>query len=145
MNFLYWQSEQKQVLDCLKAGGFLKDRNGAIVIPKLNLKPLRKLANEVNGVLTLLSPDDRDVNQIIGAETSEIYTEDEQQRTSDKWNEEGPWLLLIVLPLTALFRRGILFSIGLIFLPSFFALPDSVMALAGMICGCVLISRRQFV
>jgi Ca-activated chloride channel family protein len=114
----------------LKAGGFLKDRNGAIVIPKLNLKPLSKLANQVNGELTLLSPDDRDVNQIFAAETSEgIYKEDEQKRTSDKWNEEGPWLLLIVLPLTALlFRRGILFSIGLIFLPAFFALPDTVMA-----------------
>ncbi|MDP7621429.1 MAG: VWA domain-containing protein, partial [SAR324 cluster bacterium] len=114
----------------LKAGGFLKDRNGAIVIPKLNLKPLRKLANQVKGRLTLLSPDDRDVNQIIAAETSEgSYTEDEQQRTSDKWNEEGPWLLLIVLPLTALlFRRGVLFSIGLIVLPAFFALPDTVRA-----------------
>ena len=96
----------------------------------MNLKPLSKLANQVNGELTLLSPDDRDVNQIIAAETSEgSYTEDEQKRTSDKWNEEGPWLLLIVLPLTALlFRRGILFSIGLIFLPAFFALPDTVMA-----------------
>ena len=114
----------------LKAGGFLKDRNGAIVIPKLNLKPLRKLANQVKGGLTLLSPDDRDVNQIIAAETSEgSYTEDELQRTSDKWNEEGPWLLLIVLPLTALlFRRGVLFSIGLIVLPAFFALPDTVRA-----------------
>ncbi|SVA02776.1 uncharacterized protein METZ01_LOCUS55630 [marine metagenome] len=114
----------------LKAGGFLKDRNGAIVIPKLNLKPLRKLANQVNGELTVLSPDDRDVNQIIAAETSEgIYTEDEKQRTTDKWNEEGPWLLLIVLPLTALlFRRGVLFSIGLIVLPAFFALPDTVRA-----------------
>ncbi len=114
----------------LKAGGFLKDRNGAIVIPKLNLKPLRKLANQVKGGLTLLSPDDRDVNQIIAAETSEgSYTEDEQQRTSDKWNEEGPWLLLIVLPLTALlFRRGVLFSIGLFVLPAFFAFPDTVRA-----------------
>ena len=114
----------------LAAGGFLKDRNGAIVIPKLNLKPLRKLANQVNGELTVLSPDDRDVNQILAAETSEgIYTEDEKQRTTDKWNEEGPWLLLIVLPLTALlFRRGVLFSIGLIVLPAFFALPDTVRA-----------------
>jgi len=114
----------------LAAGGFLKDRNGAIVIPKLNLKPLRKLANQVNGELTVLSPDDRDVNLIIAAETLEgIYTEDEKQRTTDKWNEEGPWLLLIVLPLTALlFRRGVLFSIGLIVLPAFFALPDTVRA-----------------
>ena len=114
----------------LAAGGFLKDRNGAIVIPKLNLNPLRKLANQVNGELTVLSPDDRDVNQIIAAETSEgIYTEDEKQRTTDKWNEEGPWLLLIVLPLTALlFRRGVLFSIGLIVLPAFFVLPDTVRA-----------------
>ena len=114
----------------LPAGGFLKDRNGAIVIPKLNLNPLRKLANQVNGELTVLSPDDRDVNQIIAAETSEAgFTEDEQQRTKDKWNEEGPWLLLIVLPLTALlFRRGVLFSIGLIVLPAVFALPDTVKA-----------------
>ena len=114
----------------LAAGGFLKDRNGAIVIPKLNLKPLRKLANQVNGELTVLSPDDRDVNQIIAAETSEgIYTEDEKQRTTDEWNEEGPWLLLIVLPLAALlFHRGVLFSIGLIVLPAFFALPDTVRA-----------------
>ena len=114
----------------LKAGGFLKDRNGAIVIPKLNLKPLRKLVNQINGELTILSPDDRDVNQIIAAESSEGgYKKDEKQRTSDKWNEEGPWLLLIVLPLTALlFRRGVLFSIGLIILPAFFALPDTVRA-----------------
>ena len=115
----------------ITAGGFLKDRNGAIVIPKLNLNPLRKLANQVNGELTVLSPDDLDVNQIIAAETSEAgFTEDEQQRrTKDKWNEEGPWLLLIVLPLTALlFRRGVLFSIGLIVLPAVFALPDTVKA-----------------
>ena len=114
----------------LTAGGFLKDRNGAIVIPKLNLKPLLNLANLVNGKLNLLSADDRDVNQIISVETSEgSYKEDDQQRTSDIWNEEGPWLLLIVLPLTAiLFRRGALFLIGLIVLSAFFASPDTVKA-----------------
>ena len=114
----------------LQAGGFLKDRNSAIVISKLNMKPLRKLANEVNGIITVFSPDDQDVDQIIAAETLEgRFAENEEQRTSGKWNEEGPWLLLIVLPLIAImFRRGVLFSIGLIVLPSFLALPDTARA-----------------
>ena len=115
----------------LQGGGFLKDLNGAIVIPKLNLKSLLKLAKSVNGILTVLRPDDGDVNQIIAVEKLEAdFKEDANQRTTDKWNEEGPWILLIVLPLSAiLFRRGFLFSIVLFVLPTFFALPSKAIAI----------------
>jgi len=70
------------------------------------------------------------VEQIIAAETAaDDFVEDKQQRTSDKWNEEGPWLLLLVLPMAALlFRRGLLFSIGLVVLLGVTANPSSALA-----------------
>ncbi len=114
----------------LSEGGFLKDKNGAIVIPKLNSQPLEKLADIKQGSFTVLSIDDRDVEGIIEAETTATdFIEDEQLRSSDKWNEEGPWLLLLALPLAAsLFRRGLLFSWSLLFLFGISSLPNSAQA-----------------
>ena len=114
----------------LSEGGFLKDKNGAIVIPKLNSQPLEKLADIKQGSFTVLSIDDRDVEGIIEAETTATdFIEDEQLRSSDKWNEEGPWLLLLALPLAAsLFRRGLLFSWSLLVLFGISSLPNSAQA-----------------
>ena len=114
----------------LSEGGFLKDKNGAIVIPKLNSQPLEKLAGIKQGSFTVLSIDDRDVEGIIEAETTATdFIEDEQLRSSDKWNEEGPWLLLLALPLAAsLFRRGLLFSWSLLVLFGISSLPNSAQA-----------------
>ncbi len=114
----------------LSEGGFLKDKNGAIVIPKLNSQPLEKLAGIKQGSFTVLSIDDRDVEGIIEAETTATdFIEDEQLRSSDKWNEEGPWLLLLALPLAAsLFRRGLLLSWSLLVLFGISSLPNSAQA-----------------
>ena len=114
----------------LSGGGFLKDKNGAIVIPKLNSQPLEKLANKKQGTFTVLSVDDRDVERIIEAETAVTdFVEDEQRRTADKWDEEGPWLLLLALPLAAvLFRRGLLLSWSLLVLFGVSSLPNSAEA-----------------
>jgi len=114
----------------LSEGGFLKDKNGAIVIPKLNSQPLEKLADIKQGSFTVLSIDDRDVEGIIEAETTATdFIEDEQLRSSDKWDEEGPWLLLLALPLAAsLFRRGLLFSWSLLLLFGISSLPNSAHA-----------------
>ncbi len=114
----------------LSGGGFLKDKNGAIVIPKLNSQPLEKLANKKQGTFTVLSVDDRDLERIIEAETAVTdFVEDEQRRTADKWDEEGPWLLLLALPLAAvLFRRGLLLSWSLLVLFGVSSLPNSAEA-----------------
>ena len=114
----------------LSEGGFLKDKNGAIVIPKLNTQPLKKLADINQGSFTVLSIDDRDVEGIIEAETRATdFIEVEQWRSSDKWNEEGPWLLLLALPLAAsLFRRGLLFAWSLLLLFGISSLPNSAQA-----------------
>jgi Ca-activated chloride channel family protein len=96
-------------------GGFLKDRNGAIVLPKLNetelhaLAPYRRLAID-DGDLDYLLPDSNP--QLF--QDSDISTE----LTSDVWRDEGPWLLLPLLLLAALsFRRGILCWLCLLFIP----------------------------
>jgi Ca-activated chloride channel family protein len=114
----------------LSGGGFLKDKNGAIIIVKLNSQPLEKLANKNQGTFTALSVDDSDVERIIDAETAVTdFVEDEQRRTADKWNEEGPWLLLLALPLAAvLFRKGLLLSWSLLVLCGMSILPNSAEA-----------------
>ena len=114
----------------LSGGGFLKDKNGAIVIPKLNTQPLKKLANQAHGSFAILSTDDLDVERIISVETfADEFVEDKRKRTSDKWNEEGPWLVLLALPLAAmLFRRGVLFVWGFVVLLGDIAMPYSALA-----------------
>ena len=97
----------------LSDGSLLKDRQGDIVIPKLQDQPLRSLANSSGGRFTVLTTTDKDINYLMrGFEFSPVTGNMEIQtqklnRDADTWREEGPWLLLLVAPLVALgFRRG---------------------------------------
>lgn len=97
-------------------GSFLTDQNGAMVIPTLNKDVLQSLANRVGGRyhdiqladsdLAYLLPD---IDLLDGIELTEVEEE------FDVWQEVGPWLLLLVLPMAAMsFRRGWLFSLVLL-------------------------------
>ena len=93
-------------------GSFLTDETGAMVIPILNKNVLQSLANRVNGRYHDIQLSDADLayllteNQLLN---DEELTEVEEE--FDVWNEAGPFLLLLVLPLCALsFRRGWLFT-----------------------------------
>lgn len=94
----------------LKNGGFLKDRNGNIVVPKLDASSLATLARSNQGMYQTISTDDRDVTAIINKmDTPNSQTADEEQHLIEKWDEKGPWLLLLILPFAALyFRKGLL-------------------------------------
>ena len=95
----------------LPDGGFLKGRNGEIVIPILDEKPLRQLAALGGGRYVRLTKDDSDVALLTDYFSGPSYG-DEQLATeleADVWREQGPWLVLCLLPLAALlFRRGVL-------------------------------------
>lgn len=95
----------------LPDGGFLKGRNGEIVIPVLDEKPLRQLAALGGGRYVRLTKDDSDV-ALLTDYFSGANDGDEQVATeleADVWREQGPWLVLCLLPLAALlFRRGVL-------------------------------------
>ncbi len=92
----------------LADGGFLKDADGAILLPKLDADGLSELARLGGGRYVTAGPDDRDVELLIPADQPGLTQGAEQQETkTDQWRELGPWLLLMLLPLAALgFRRG---------------------------------------
>lgn len=87
-------------------GGFVTDRSGNIVVPRLESRDLQALAAAGHGRYTPLTSDDSDIDRLLSGEVGNAAESDESLAT-DRWQEEGPWLLLLLLPLAALaFRRG---------------------------------------
>jgi Ca-activated chloride channel family protein len=89
------------------SGGFVTDNRGRIAVARLEERGLRDLADAGGGRFALLSPDDADIDFLLSGEIRAAATASEDSLASDQWREEGPWLLLLLLPLAALaFRRG---------------------------------------
>jgi len=88
-------------------GGFVQDSHGGIVIPILNRTALEKLAAAGHGHLVLLTTTDDDLNHLWPMREATRFQAKQagQQHAADIWREEGPWLLLLVLPLVALLWR----------------------------------------
>ena len=103
--------------------GYLRDENNAIVIPRLERTPLQQLAANNGGQYTDAQLTQADVSTLL---TQDVFKQNEnlkavEDRKFDAWNETGPWLLLLVLPLAALaFRRGwlLVLLLGVLMLPS---------------------------
>jgi len=115
-------------------GGFIKDSAGSIVVPKLDSANMRKLALAGGGKFTLLSADDKDINRLLSKIDIDKSSKDKDKQLdasgnkfkTDTWHEEGPWLLLVVIPFAAyVFRRGLVFALLIFILP----LPQPAQAL----------------
>jgi Ca-activated chloride channel family protein len=90
-------------------GGFVKDDTGAIVVQKLDPDSLQAAAHMAGGRYSTVALDDRDLDYVlpsVGGSTISPSTTS-NQRTTNIWREEGPWLVvaLLVVGLPA-FRRG---------------------------------------
>jgi len=115
----------------LPDGGFLKDSRGAIVIPRLDEAGLRDLAQQGGGHYQAMRVDDLDITTLLGGArlTNESELEESQEFKADQWREEGPWLLLLLLPLALMaFRRGNLLVVCLVALPLMSMTPGSAEA-----------------
>lgn len=87
-------------------GGFVTDRAGRIAVPRLEEYSLRALAAAGGGRYATLAADTRDLDYLLSGEVGAREAGDDTLAT-DQWREEGPWLVLLLLPLAALaFRRG---------------------------------------
>jgi len=108
-------------------GGFVKRRDGSIVITKLDTASLRSIAEQGGGRFSRLSANASDVDRLLmGLDEIRPDETEETDLKADIWREEGPWLLLPLLPLAALaFRRGILAVWLLATLPLFIMVPIS--------------------
>jgi Ca-activated chloride channel family protein len=94
----------------LSNGELMKDDNGAIIVPKLTENALQGVAQRGNGNYVTLSHDTGDIEKLtfkpLIADSDETI---ESENTGDQWQEFGPYLLLLILPLVlSYFRRGAL-------------------------------------
>lgn len=123
----------------LPSGELLKDATGAIVVPRLPSQKLKSLASRGHGNYQTITNNDRDINSLIMKDTlldnNGEKMQQESQQTGDQWQEQGAWLLLLVLPLMlGYFRRGsailmLPFScLPLLFLLSFSAISPASFA-----------------
>ena len=105
-----------------EGGGFIQDKRGAIVLPKLNDERLRRVALESGGKYIAMTADDRDINSISKFSLNKKQMDKEKkQQVSASWSDDGYWLVFLVLPIALYcFRKGVVFSfiLALMILPS---------------------------
>tara|TARA_R110002073_G_scaffold238789_2_gene399934 strand:- start:11444 stop:13243 length:1800 start_codon:yes stop_codon:yes gene_type:complete len=108
-------------------GGFLKDKAGTIVIPKLNQGVLRLLASSGGGYYETSQLGDGDIERLNRLFNSGLQESNETKSEfeTDRWREFGPWLVLLILPIVAFgFRRGYL----ALFICVLIQVPEEAMA-----------------
>ena len=109
-------------------GSFLKDRRGEIVIPVLDELSMRKLVQVAGGYYRKMTPDDSDIQYLLNNISSNagLQAQTTSEFETDTWREQGPWLLLLLIPLVALaFRRGYLIVLAILIMP----IPETARAL----------------
>ncbi len=86
-------------------------------MPKIESTALRSLAAAGGGRFAMLSADNSDLDYLLSGPVGSTAASDESLAT-DQWQEEGPWLLLLLVPMAALaFRRGLVIVLFVFFLP----------------------------
>jgi Ca-activated chloride channel homolog len=98
-------------------GGFVTDRSGNIAVPRLEAGGLRQLAAAGGGRYAVMTTGDQDIDTLLSGQSNSGSRSDDSLAT-DQWQEEGPWLLLLLVPLAALaFRRGLVLVLLVFLLP----------------------------
>lgn len=101
----------------LPDGGFLHDAQGHLQLAGRDDAALAAVAAAGGGRYVPMSADDSDVVALRGALRAGA-TQAVQGQLGDEWQDRGPWLLLLLLPLASLaFRRGWLLLLPLVLLP----------------------------
>jgi Ca-activated chloride channel family protein len=98
-------------------GDFVRNNDNEVITTKLDVPAMRELASAGGGDYVSLTASDEDISQLMAArvQATRHRTDDRFNQTS-RWKENGPWLVVLLLPLAALaFRRGWLLSIAVLF------------------------------
>ena len=96
-------------------GGFVSDRAGNVVIARMNRSELVAVAEAGGGKYTELGAATSADKLWLEHDGSEFAKRDDA--LGERWKDAGPWLVLLLLPLTlAGFRRGLFFVAPLLIL-----------------------------
>ena len=102
--------------------GYIRDQLGELVIAKVNESRLRDFAQLAGGQYSRMTSNDDDIESLLsldGLRENSNYIEAET-REFDAWHEEGPLLVLVLIPFAALaFRRGLILLIPLFMINPF--------------------------
>jgi Ca-activated chloride channel family protein len=104
----------------LSEGGFAKDESGQILVPKLQIAELGELAAAGNGRFQIMTADDSDVKNLLRTfDTPLAQTpSDKTNIFLEQWEDDGYWLILLILPWAAWqFRKGAFYLAILFLLP----------------------------
>lgn len=104
----------------LPGGGFLKDSQGSIVITRMQIESMRALTRKASGEFRPISVDDADIQALLSHMRNNPFEAEfvATDQRADIWREQGPLLILALLPLIALaFRRGALLVLPLLLMP----------------------------
>jgi Ca-activated chloride channel family protein len=114
-----------------EGGGFVRDAKGQVVVPRLDSRRLRALATAGGGRFAVISADSSDLDTLIRQPVSPLNASLAKARLkTETWQERGPWLVLLLLPLAALaFRRGWLLAVAFVLVGSV-GVSDPAMALS---------------
>jgi Ca-activated chloride channel family protein len=100
--------------------GFLRDGNGRVIVPRMNPAGMRGLADRGDGMFVAMTTEGLELqtlSEYLRGSGSPLDAA-AMERETDAWQDEGPWLILILLPLAALmFRRGYLLLIFVMVAP----------------------------
>jgi Ca-activated chloride channel family protein len=96
-------------------GSFLKDSDGAILVPRLDTPNLKAFASDLGGEYRQARLDDSDLRALGLLDGPRALRNDGQTLRLDTWADQGYWLLLPLLLLAACAgRRGWLFCLPLL-------------------------------
>ena len=104
----------------LASGGFLKDSQGSIVITRMQIESMQTLTRKASGEFRPISVDDADIQALLSQMQNNPFEAEfvAANQRADIWREQGPLLILALLPLIALaFRRGALLVLPLLLMP----------------------------
>jgi len=104
--------------------GFVSDSKGNIVVARLQRDALQAIASAGGGRYSELTAGSSIDSPWASTEGSEFARRDEA--LGERWKDTGPWLVLLLLPLVAFsFRRGLLFTLPLLILPTLLISNDA--------------------
>lgn len=114
----------------LSNGEILRNAQGQVVIAQLDADSLQQIAAQGGGLFQQLSLTDQEVNrfaQFFETENSGVL--DDRQQAVEHWQNEGIWLLFLLIPFALLmFRKGYLFSLAAACVVSTALLPQPAQA-----------------
>ncbi|MBX2848640.1 MAG: VWA domain-containing protein, partial [Acidiferrobacterales bacterium] len=103
----------------LQDGGFLRDRQGEIVLASLNANELRAFARNLRGRYASLSTNDSDIDYLLkqSFESDGSDQVSEGETSFDHWLDMAHYLVLLLLPIALFcFRKGLIYLVPICFL-----------------------------